>query len=167
MRKFVALFGVVALGSMWAIAPAGAGETSTFTSTPPSGPVGTTISVNGSGCDGPSVTAQLIDADESIVATVTITVDDNQAQTWEGTITVPSDAVLGRGIVRAHCSFNVESGFDYVPNDFTVTAPAPTTTTTTTTVPVTVQATTTTTVAPVVVQAPPAAPVVAEPATAG
>lgn len=166
MRKFFALFGVVALGSMWAIGPAGAGEASLFTSTPSSGPAGTVISVNGSGCDGPTVSVQLIDANEAVVATATLNVDDNQAQTWEGTLTVPDDAAIGAGIITAHCSFSVESGFNYVPNDFTVTAPAPTTTTTTT-VPVQPQATTTTTVAPVVVQAPPAAPVVADPVTAG
>jgi hypothetical protein len=165
LRKFVALFGVLALGSVWAIGPAAAGEASTFTSTPSSGPVGTVISVNGAGCDGSTVDVRLVDANENVVASATLEVQDNQALSWSGTLTVPGDAAIGEGVVNAHCNFSVESGFNYVPNPFTVTEPAPTTTTTTT-VPVSVEATTTTT-APVAVEAPPAAPVVAEPVTAG
>jgi hypothetical protein len=124
------------------------------------------ISVNGIDCtDAPNVTVELLDPAGDVVATVMIPADGS----WEGTITVPADAAAGTYTVTAFCNGVDSDGFPYNNNTFQVTGTAPTTTTTTvppvTVVPATAT-TTTTTVAPVVV-APAAAPVVAEPATAG
>jgi len=145
------------------MAPASAGRF-TFDSSPDSGPPGTVVSVSsieGNLCDGPDVVIQIVNETTSLVQ-VTLESDGS----WEGHVTIPSDAAPGEYEIDAHCDEGDDDGFDYAPNTFTVTGSAPTTTTTTTTVPVQPQATTTTTVAPVVV-APAAAPVVAEPATAG
>jgi len=172
VRRLLAESSAILEGLVWAAAPASAGR-AVFVSTPKSGPPGTTIqaSDNNDICGiapDDEVTVSLVPAAGGD-AIATVTTETGEDGVWSTTLTVPTDATPGEYSVTAHCRAISEDdeSFDYEPNTFTVTGPAPTTTTTPTTVVPEATTTTTTTVAPVMVQAPPAAPVVAQPALTG
>ncbi|HEV7523447.1 MAG TPA: hypothetical protein VGP92_00685 [Acidimicrobiia bacterium] len=174
MKRIVAMVGIAGLSLGWALMPAGAGQNAPFQSTPGSGPPGTVIH-NGDDepfCNGEGsrFRVELIDQNEHTVATAETDIPNGNGHPATD-LTVPAGTLPGLYILHATC-VGIDSSFNYIDKDFTVTAaPATTTTTeaTTTTTVAAAVATTTTTTVPVVVmpQATPAAPVVASPALAG
>jgi len=170
MRKVIAIAGIAGLSLVWAAVPAGAGNNSSFVSTPSSGPAGTVIhaSDHNFGCDSidAKIHVELVSPSEVTVASADTTV--NSDSVWDVDLTVPANAAAGTYVVTATCNGGEFQAF-YNDNSFTVTAPPATTTTTSTTVAAAAATTTTTTVPPVVVvpAATPAAPVVAAPALTG